>query len=202
MNLHRLFHNIMEKYLNSVNKCGSNHQMYKRCIFNIIKDMRKSIDDLNSHILAVQKNHKLIVVKKNEINLATKKYVKKFNGIDESIIKYNTLYKKYIDELEKLYVKVEEMTSLKKIKEKHVQTACDYLQKITNYFDELDDIDSSINYSSIDEAYRKVQVELSEISLINGLMDGVDVTDYDKEVKEDIADSEEESGCGEFYDFM
>ena len=33
----------MDKYLNNINTSGSNHQRYKRCIYNIIKDVNENI---------------------------------------------------------------------------------------------------------------------------------------------------------------
>ena len=199
----------MDKYLNNVNSGGSNHQRYKRCIYNIIKDMTVNTKLFHSKVFKTKENQKHAVVKIKEINQHTTKYTKYFINVDENIKKYGDLYKTFNDNLDKLTNKVNIMTTLKKIKEKHVQQAYECLITIDNYWNELDKIDSSINYSFIDTTFRKVQEELTEISLINGLMGSVEITnnintsytnnDEDGDVDEDVEDVDEDD---DFSDFM
>ena len=96
------------------------------------------------------------------------------------------------------------MTTLKKIKEKHVADVYNYLQTIDQYRNELKEIDSSIDYIFIDDTFRKVQEELSEISLINGLMGDIENTKnkYDGEVSESYYSESDDGDGGDFDDFM
>jgi len=195
----------MDKYLNNVNSGGSNHQRYKRCIYNIIKDMTENTTLFHSNVFRTKENQKQAVVKIKEIHQHTKKYVDNFKNVDENIKKYIDLYTKYNVQLDELTVKVNMMTTLKKIKEKHVSQAYDGLITIDKYWNELDKIDSSINYSFIDTTYRKVQEELAEISLINGLMGGVEITNHSNTTytnDEDDEEDEDEDEDDAFSDFM
>lgn len=195
----------MDKYLKKVNNGGSNHQMYKRCIFDIIKDMRESIDRFNSNVFRTKEYQSHVVVKVNEIINTTTKYSHKIKDVDKIIKEYSNLYLEYSKQIKELQTKINMITTLKKIKEKHVKQACEYLEKIDFFWNQLDEIDSSINYNFIDEIYKKVQVELSEISLISGLMDGVEIISFNNIVDETMEGSGSEGdseGDSDFGDFM
>jgi uncharacterized phage infection (PIP) family protein YhgE len=166
----------MDKYLKNINSSGSKHQMYKRCIFDIIKDMTENIKLFHSNILKIKKNQTEIIVKIKQINDYTEKYIKNFTNVNEIINKYNEQYSLYSIKINDINTKVNIIPTLKKIKEKHVQEAYNYLETINNYWIELDNINSSINYSFINKIFKKVKEELSEISVISGLIDDIEIT--------------------------
>lgn len=166
----------MDKYLKNINSSGSKHQMYKRCIFDIIKDMTENINLFHSNISKIKKKQNDVIVKIKQINDYTEKYIKIFTCVNEIINKYNEQYSLYSIKINEINTKVNLIPNLKKIKEKHVREACNCLETINNYRTKLDNIDSSINYSFIEETFKKVKKELSEISLISGLMDSVEIT--------------------------
>ena len=60
------------------------------------------------------------------------------------------MYTSYLVKIDDIAVKINLMTTLKKIKEKHVADAYNYLQTIDQYRNELKEIDSSIDYIFID----------------------------------------------------
>ena len=71
-----------------------------------------------------------------------------------------------------------------------------------NYSINLNYINSS--ESQIDTTYRKVQEELAEISLINGLMGGVEITNHSNTTYTNDADEDDDEDDDDdaFSDFM
>ena len=191
----------MDKYLNNINTSGSNLQRYKRCIYNIIKDVNENITIFHSNVSITKENQKQVTEKITQITNHDSKYCENFSNINKIIQQYSEMYTSYLVKIDDIVAKINLMTTLKKIKEKHVTDAYNYLQTIDQYRDELKKIDSSIDYGFIDDTFRKVQEEQSEISLINNLMGDIENTK-----NEDMYEVSEhyysESDDGDLDDFM
>ena len=191
----------MDKYLNNVNTSGSNHQRYKRCIYNIIKDVNDNITIFHSNVSITKENQKQVTDKITQITNHDSKYCENFSNINKIIQQFNEMHASYLVKIDDIVAKINLMTTLKKIKEKHVADAYNYLQTIDNYRNELRKIDSSIDYIFINDTFRKVQEEISEISLINGLMGDIETKKNIPDEKED-SDYYSESDNDDFDDFM
>lgn len=191
----------MDKYLNNVNTSGSNHQRYKRCIYNIIKDVNDNITIFHSNVSITKENQKQVTDKITQITNHDSKYCENFSNINKIIQQFNEMHTSYLVKIDDIVAKINLMTTLKKIKEKHVADAYNYLQTIDNYRNELRKIDSSIDYIFINDTFRKVQEEISEISLINGLMGDIETKKNIPDEKED-SDYYSESDNDDFDDFM
>ena len=188
----------MEEFrANYINFSGSIHQKNKRCLFDMIKNIDDIKIELDKYIHKITIDHQDLHQKINEIIEHINPEQKKFmDEIKTHINTFELKHKEQLKEINDVLCIINNITSLKKIKDKHVEDNFLLYQKIQTFNDILIDINNRIEYNAFNKIYQRIIEQLSDLSMFSNLLEGTGTTNtnYDFSIEQENDD--------DFDDFM
>lgn len=186
----------MEEFkANYINFNGSIHQKNKRCLFDMIKNIDDIKIELDNYSQKITIEHQDLHQKINEIiKHITPEQKKIINELKTHVNTFRIKHKEQIQEIVNVLSIINNIISLKKIKDKHVEDSFLLYQKLLTFNDTLVDINNKIEYNAFNKIYLRIVEQLSDLSMFSNLLVGNDNTNYDFSI-------EQENDC-DYDDFM